>query len=64
MGDERDWVQCRQKIKNMKTDYKKIKDNNRQGRKEWKHFELLDKVMCQHAAIQPPTILESMQGST
>ena len=30
LGYERDWVQCRQKIKNMKTDYKKIKDNNRQ----------------------------------
>ena len=51
------------KIKNMKIDYKKIKDNNRQtgkGRKEWKRFELLDKIMCKRAAVQPPTILESI----
>ena len=27
----RDWKQCRQKIKNMKTEYKKAKDNNNQS---------------------------------
>ena len=67
LGYERNWEQCRQKIKNLKTDYKKIKDNNRQtgkGRKEWKHFDLLDKIMRKRAAIQPPTIFESMQGSS
>ena len=56
----------RQKIKNMETDYKKIKDNNRptgKGRKEWKHFEFLDKLTCKRAAVQPSTILESTQGS-
>lgn len=37
MGHSRNWLQCRQKIKNLKNDYKKIKDNSKQtgkGRKE------------------------------
>ena len=30
VGYTRDWFQCRQKIKNLKNEYKKIKDNNKQ----------------------------------
>lgn len=69
MGYTRDWLQCKQKIKNLKNEYKKIKDSNKQtgkGCKEWKHFELLDKILDSRNvvnAVQPPCILESMQNS-
>ena len=65
MGHSRNWLQCRQKLKNLKNDYKKFKDKSKQtgkGRKEWKHFELLDKILGNRDSVQPPCILESMQN--
>ena len=67
MGYSRDWLQCRQKIKNRKNDYKKIKDNNKQtnrkGRKERRYFELLNKILGSRDSVEPSCILESMRNN-
>ena len=49
-GDVRnkDWIQCRAKVKNLKTSCKKVKDNNdRSGRarKPCQYFEQLDTIL-------------------
>ena len=43
-----------------------MKDNNKQagkGYKEWKHFELLDKILGSCDTVQPPCIQESMPNN-
>ena len=45
---------------------KNIKDINKQagkGYKEWKYFELLDKILGSCNTVQPPCILESMPNN-
>ena len=47
-GFERSIEQCRVKIKKLKGEYKKIKDNNQstgQGRKDWKHCDALNEIL-------------------
>ena len=47
-GYDRDWLQCRLKIKNLKVDYKKLKDYNGETgkkRKTCKFFEKLDVIL-------------------
>jgi len=39
-GYDRDWKQCRNKIKNLKTEYRQVKDNNTQTEEEEKLQEL------------------------
>ena len=61
-GFNRDWKQCRAKIKNLKNDYKKIKDsNNRSGqrRQVMQFFDQLDAVLAVRDATRPPQVLES-----
>lgn len=62
-GFEKDWVQCRVKVKNLKTLYKKVKDNNaRSGRARivCPHFELLDSILGARPATEPPEVIEAM----
>ena len=61
-GHERDWKQCRQKVKNLKTEIKKAKDNNDQsggGRKICRYYEELETIIGSRAAVSPPQLLES-----
>ena len=47
-GVERDWNQCRAKVKNLKSEYRSVKDSNNRtgkGRKTCKFFEELDSVL-------------------
>lgn len=63
VGFEKDWVQCRAKVKNLKALYKKVKDNNaRSGRARivCPHFELLDSILGARPATEPPEIIEAM----
>ena len=58
-GYERDWQQCRTKIKNLKKEYRQIKDHNGQtgrGRKVCKFYKELDSILG-HRPASVPTVL-------
>ncbi len=61
-GYERDWQQCRDKIKNLKSQYKKVKDHNRitgNGRKTFPFHEQLDGILGHRPAAVPPVVLDA-----
>ena len=50
----------------LKNEYKNIKDINKQagkGYKEWKYFELLDKILGSCNTVQSPCIVERMPNN-
>ena len=60
----RTFVQVREKIKQLKQAYKKVKDsNNKSGnnRKTFKHFESIDKILGDRPITRPGSLLESVQ---
>ena len=66
LGYERDWKQCRAKIKNLKGDYKKVKDHNGatgNGRKTFKLFKKLDEILG-HRPASVPSVLVDAGSST
>jgi hypothetical protein len=61
-GIERDWQQCKAKIKNLKQDYKKIKDHNGvtgNGRQTCKFYDKLDAILGHRPASTPPVLLDA-----
>ena len=61
-GYERDWQQCRTKIKNLKKEYRQTKDHNGQtgrGRKSCKFYRELDDILGHRPASAPPTLLDT-----
>ena len=60
-GYEHNWKQCRTKIKNLKTKYSEIKDNNKtgRGRKSCKFFKELDKILGHRPASVPSALLDT-----
>ena len=65
-GFEKDWVQCRAKVKNLKTLYKKVKDSNAtsgRARIVCPHFELLDSILGARPATEPTEIIEAMSDN-
>ena len=61
-GYNRDWQQCRAKIKNLKGEYRAVKDYNNgtgRGRKTSKFFRELDEILGCRPASVPPVLLES-----
>ena len=62
-GFEEDWVQCRAKVKKLKTLYKKVQDNNSRSVRErivCPHFELLDAILGVRPATEPSDGIEEM----
>ena len=54
--------QCRCKVKKLRQEYKKIKDNNGltgRGRGKWKFFDALDEVLGNRPATCPPVVLDT-----
>ena len=65
-GFERDWKQCRAKVKNLKTKYRVIKDNNNKtgrGRKSCKFFKELDGILGHRPASVPSALLDTGDSS-
>ena len=63
----RTFIQVREKIKQLKQVYKKVKDsNNRSGsnRKTFKYFESIDKILGDRPITRPVNILESIESSS
>ena len=61
-GYNRDWQQCKAKIKNLKGEYRAVKDHNNgsgRGRKTCKFFSELDAILGCRPASTPPVLLES-----
>ena len=62
LGYERDWQQCKVKIKNLKSTYREIKDHNGEtgrGRKTCKFYKELDEILGHRPASTPPVVLDS-----
>ena len=65
-GYERDWQQCRAKIKNLKGDYKKVKDHNGvtgNGRKTFKFYDKLDEILGHRSSSVPSVLLDAGSSS-
>ena len=61
-GYDRDWLQCRNKIKNLKKEYRQIKDHNGQtgrGRKTCKFYKELDGILGHRPASVPAVVLDT-----
>ena len=61
-GYHRDWKQCRDKIRNLKTKYKEIRDNNGEtgrGRKSCKFFDEMDRILGHRPTSVPHVLFES-----
>ena len=61
-GYERDWQQCRTKIKNLKKEYRQTKDHNGQtgrGRKVCKFYRELDDILGHRPASVPAALLDT-----
>ena len=67
-GFARTLEQCREKIKKLKTEYKKIKykrDETGQGRyPEWEYFDALNEVLGHKHSTEPPVVVESLSMTT
>lgn len=66
-GYDRDWQQCRGKIKNLKADYKKVKDHNGgtgNSRKTCKFFQKLDAILGHRPASAPSVLLDAGSSTT
>ena len=59
LGHDRDWQQCRVKVKNLKKKYREVKDHNGEtgrGRKTCKFFKELDAILGHRPASVPWTL--------
>ena len=63
-GFSRSLEQCREKIKKLKAEYKKVRDKREttdEGRyPEWEYFDALDSILGPKHSTQPPTVVESL----
>ena len=65
MGYKRTWQQCRVKVKNVVSKYRKIRDSNRRsgrGRKEFAFHHEVDAVLGTRPASEPAVLLSSTGG--
>ena len=66
-GYNRDLEQCRNKIKNIKKEYRIVKDNNGEtgrGRKTCKFYRELDAILGHRPASVPTSLLDTGNSST
>ena len=62
MGFDRDWQQCRVKVKNLKKSYREVKDHNGEtgrGRKTCKYYKELDEILGHRPASVPAVLLDT-----
>ena len=61
-GFNRNAVQCRDKIKKLKGEYRKIKDHNNEtgnNRKQWRFYDTMNKVLETRPASMPPVMIDT-----
>ena len=62
-GIEKSGKQCRNKVKKLRQEYKKIKDKHNQTgeeRSQWKFYDKLDEILGTRPATRPPVVLETL----
>jgi len=67
LGYRYGWQQCRSKIKNLKAEYRKVKDHNGEtgrGRKTCKFYKELDNILGHRPASVPTALLDTAAGSS
>ena len=67
VGVKKSGEQCRSKLKKLRTEYKKIKDNHNltgRGRTEWKFYDCLNEILGTRPATPPPVVLETLDDTT
>ena len=66
-GYNRMYEQCREKLKKLKTEYKKISDKRKetgQGRyPEWDYYDAMDGVLGHKPSMQPAVVVDTLQDS-
>ena len=65
---KRMWSQCRDKLKKLKKEYKKLKDYHDETgkkRKQWKFYDKVDDIIGSKPATQPEVIIDtSVEGTS
>ena len=64
---QRSAVQCREKVKKLRAEYKRIKDNNSlsgRDRKTSKIYEKLNEILGHRSATKPEVVFESFSSVT
>ena len=62
-GYKRSWSQCRDKLKKLKGDYRKVRDHNNETgreRKVWKYFEEMDAILGTKPATRPEIVIDTL----
>ena len=65
-GYDRNAVQCRDKMKKLRAEYRKIKDKNKQSgrsRNTMKYFDKLDEILGHKPATKPQYVLDTSDES-
>lgn len=63
-GFKKTGEQCRCKVKKLRQDYKKIKDNNGltgRGRGKWRFYDAIDEVLGNRPATRPPVVIDTTE---
>lgn len=66
-GYERTYQQCRDKIKKLKGEYKKIKDKHGktgEERSNWDYFDAMDSILGTRPATKPPIVVHTSNTAT
>ena len=61
-GNDRTWTQCRDKIKKLKVDYRKVRDKNKQTgnkRRDGKFYKAMNEIMADKPTTQPPMLIDT-----
>ena len=61
-GYDRDWQKCHAKTKNLKAEYKKVKDHNGvtgNRRKSFKFYQKVDEILGHRPAFAPAVLLDA-----
>ena len=62
-GVQRSAEQCREKIKKLKSEYRKVKDGHKvtgNKRNNWKFLESLDRILADKPSTKPPILVDTL----
>lgn len=66
-GFSKNGEQCRNKVKKLRQEYKKIKDNNGltgRGRRKWRFYDAMDEILGNRPATRPPVVIDTTEDTT
>ena len=65
-GYQRTADRCREKVKKLKSEYRKVKNGHNKtgtGRNNWRFLDALDAVIGDKPATKPPVVIDSLEDS-